>query len=149
MKTIGRVRSQQGAPSTCNLTYWEVSQQTYVQTLMASLGVVRWQNSALQGGGEGGWKQEIGCSVEGEGGMGKRFLTAHSSYFRHYIPHNTFLPRTYHYFHISQPAKNCQKNRYFVEQIHWVPLSIIKNSLGPKDPKLNTFCTSIISLTHL
>ena len=71
MKTIGRVPSQQGAPSTCNLTYWEVSQQTYVQTLMASLGVVRRQNSALQGGGGGGgWQQEIGCSVGGEGGGG-------------------------------------------------------------------------------
>ena len=97
----------------------------------------------------GNTKLGVQWGVRGEGGMGKRFLTAHSSYFRHYIPHNTFLPRTYHYFHISQPAKNCQKNRYFVEQIHWVPLSIIKNSLGPKDPKLNTFCTSIISLTHL
>ena len=70
MKTIGRVPSQQGAPSTCNLTYWEVSQQTYVQTLMASLGVVRRQNSALQGGEEGGWQQKIGCSVGGEGGGG-------------------------------------------------------------------------------
>ena len=55
MKTNGRVPSKQGAPSTCNLIYWEVSQQMYVQTLMASLGVVRRQNSALQGGGGGGW----------------------------------------------------------------------------------------------
>ena len=43
---------------TCNLTYWEVSQQTYVQILLASLGVVIGQNSALplgkRGGGEGG-----------------------------------------------------------------------------------------------
>ena len=38
-KTDGRVPSQQGAPTTCNLTYWEVSQQTYVQTLLATLGV--------------------------------------------------------------------------------------------------------------
>ena len=30
-KTTGRVPSQQGAPTTCNLTYWEVSQQTYVR----------------------------------------------------------------------------------------------------------------------
>ena len=27
-KTAGRVPSQQGAPATCNLTYWEVSKQT-------------------------------------------------------------------------------------------------------------------------
>ena len=38
-KTDGRVPSQQGAPTTCSLTYWEVSQQTYVQTLLATLGV--------------------------------------------------------------------------------------------------------------
>ena len=38
-KTDGRVPSQQGAPTTYSLTYWEVSQQTYVQTLLATLGV--------------------------------------------------------------------------------------------------------------
>ena len=46
--TNGRVPSQEGAPTTCNLTYWEVSQQTYVQTLLASLGVVIGQNSDIQ-----------------------------------------------------------------------------------------------------
>ena len=30
-KTDARVPSQQSAPTTCYLTYWEVSQQTYVQ----------------------------------------------------------------------------------------------------------------------
>ena len=39
-KTDGRILSQQGVPTTCNLTYWEVSEQTYVQTLLASLGLV-------------------------------------------------------------------------------------------------------------
>jgi len=54
-KTDGTVSSQQGTPTTCNLTYWEVSQQTYVQTLKASLGVVIGQNLDLQlGGREGG-----------------------------------------------------------------------------------------------
>ena len=53
-KTGGRVPSQQGAPTTSNRTYWEVSRQTYVQTLLASLGVVIGRNSALQWGGEGG-----------------------------------------------------------------------------------------------
>ena len=38
-KTDGRIPSRQGAPTTRNLTCWEVSQQTYVQTLLASLGV--------------------------------------------------------------------------------------------------------------
>ena len=39
-KTDGRVPSQQGAPTTYNLSYWEVSQKTYVsKTLLASLGV--------------------------------------------------------------------------------------------------------------
>ena len=66
-KTDGRVPSQQGAPTTCNL---EVSQQTYVQTLLASLGVVIGQNSALRGGLDrklGVWprKEELTASVEG------------------------------------------------------------------------------------
>ena len=46
-KTGGRVPSQQGALTTCNLTFWEVSQQTYVQTLLASLGVLIGQNSGF------------------------------------------------------------------------------------------------------
>ena len=36
---------------------------------------------------------------------------------------NTFFPRTYYFFHFSQPSKIGLKNRYFVEQIPWVPLS--------------------------
>ena len=43
-KTEGRVLRQQSAPTTCNLTYWEVSQQTHLQTLLATLGVVQGQN---------------------------------------------------------------------------------------------------------
>ena len=34
------------------------------------------------------------------------------------------LQRTCYFFHISQPAKMCLKNRYFEERIHWVPLLI-------------------------
>ena len=64
-KTDGGVNSQQGAPTTCNLTYWEVSQQPYVQTLLASLGVVKGQNSPLKWRG-GGW-QEMGV------GLGAKF----------------------------------------------------------------------------
>ena len=41
-------------PTNYNLTYWEVSQQqTYVQTLLAGLGVVIGQNSDLHLGGGG------------------------------------------------------------------------------------------------
>ena len=65
-KTDGRISSQQGTPTTSNLTYWEVSQQTKVQTLLASLVVDIGRNSALQRGvGRGG----------GGGGGGGRFLT--------------------------------------------------------------------------
>ena len=66
-KTDERVPSQQGAPTICNLTYWEVFQQAYVQTLLASLGVVTGQNWPLQLAGT--WRE--------------RFLTvAHNSYSR-------------------------------------------------------------------
>ena len=65
-KTDGRVPSQQGAPTTCNLSYREVSQQKCVQTLLASLGVVIGQNSAPQRGwGEA--KGEIHPYSRGEG----------------------------------------------------------------------------------
>ena len=47
-KTDGRFPSQQSAPKTCNLTYWEVPQLTYVKTLQASFGLVTGQNSDLQ-----------------------------------------------------------------------------------------------------
>ena len=67
-KTDGRVPSQQGAPTTCNLTYWEVSQQTYFQTLLASLGVVIGQNLVPQWGGGGGrLKSKFTLTVGGRG----------------------------------------------------------------------------------
>ena len=47
-KTDGRVPSQQGVPIICNLTYWEVSQQTYLQALLVGLGEATGQNSDLQ-----------------------------------------------------------------------------------------------------
>ena len=53
-KTDRRVPSQKGVPSTtCNPTYRELSQQTYIQTLLNSLGVVKGRNSAFQLGGGG------------------------------------------------------------------------------------------------
>ena len=85
-------------PATCNLTYSEVSQQTYVNILLGNLGVDVRQNWGRGGGGD-------------------------SSYSGHQInlytlncPRDTFLPRTYYFFQISQPAKMCLKNRYFEEE---------------------------------
>ena len=60
-KTCGRVSSQQGAPTTCNLTYGKASQQTFVRTLMASLGVVIGQYSDIQWGRRGGLRLDNGC----------------------------------------------------------------------------------------
>ena len=58
-KTDGRVPSQQGAPTTRNLTSWQVSKRTYVQKLLVSMGVVIEHNSDLQsrrgGGRKGIW----------------------------------------------------------------------------------------------
>ena len=133
-KTCGRVSSQQGAPTTCNLTYGKASQQTFVRTLMASLGVVVGQYWDVQWGREE-MRLDNGCGGRaqftrsvgggGGGGFGKQSYfrgDCQHSYSRRQIPSdtpncvfpkNSFLPRTFHYFHIPQPAKNCQKNRYF------------------------------------
>ena len=59
-KTNGRVPSQQGAPTTCNVTYWDVSQLTYVQIVLASLecgnrAKLRPSVQSGGGGGGGGW----------------------------------------------------------------------------------------------
>ena len=62
-----------------------------------------------------------------EGGRGK---IAHSSYSRHQIPSGTLnclfpcnIPsKDIFFFQISQPAEICLKNKYFEEQVHWVPL---------------------------
>ena len=74
-KTDGRVPSQQSAPTTSNLTYWEVSLQTKVQTFhTGQFGSGHREISALQwgvvggGGVVGGWVSE---------------KIAHTSYSRH------------------------------------------------------------------
>ena len=54
-------------------------------------------------------------------GVGERFRT-NSKYTL-----SCLLPATLP-FQISQPAKICLKNRYFEEQIHWVPLSCVINT---------------------
>ena len=103
-KTNGRIASQQGAPTTCNLTYCEFSQQTHVQTLLASLGVVIGQTSALQWRGRRREKAaplENWVWPEGEihwlhwgAGRGRGFWhwIAHTSYYRHYTPNPLKTP---------------------------------------------------------
>ena len=103
-KTNRRIASQQGAPTTCNLTYCEFSQQTYVQTLLVSLGVVIGQTSALQWRGRRRGKAaplENWVWPEGEihwlhwgAGRGRGFWhwIAHTSYYRHYTPNPLKTP---------------------------------------------------------
>ena len=120
-KTDEEAPSQQGAPSTFNLTYWEVSQQTF-----------KIQIQLFSGGGEGfdgNWVWPKGYIHLFSGGWGEGlrgfWQIAHSSYCTHQITSDTTIfqfPRTYYFVQISQPAKICLKNRYFEEQIHWVPL---------------------------
>ena len=98
-QTDEEVPSQQGAPSACNLTYWEVFRQTYV------IG----QNSALRGKGGGG-------------GRAKRFLTDSAQQLAPQTPTIFQFPRTYYFVQISRPAKICPKNRYFEEHINRLPL---------------------------
>ena len=63
-------------------------------------------------------------SVGGGRGGGRFLIQILSDILDYLFPSNTFLQRTYYFFHISQPAKMCLKNRYFEWQIHWVPLLI-------------------------
>ena len=70
---------RQGVPKTCNLTYWEVSQQRYLQPLLAGLGEATGQNSDLQWGVEGGietWVWSKGEFIPSGGGevSGKKLM---------------------------------------------------------------------------
>ena len=70
----------------------------------------------------------------------------HTSCSRHQIPsdpHTSWIvfypatlsfPRAYYFFHISQPAKICLKNRCFEKKFHWVPL-YFRSSLLSLHPK--------------
>ena len=144
-KSDERVPSQHGAP-TCtpwNVTYWEVSQETYVQTLPVT-GYWVWGHkekfrpSGCLGGGGGGLGKTMGVAegcnspLQWEGG-GTFWQLKQSNYSRQEIPsdaqnclfpQNTFLLWTYYYLNISQQAEIGLKNRYFEEQIHFVPVSI-------------------------
>ena len=75
----GRVPSQQGVPTTCNLTYWKVSQQGYLQALLPGLGEATGQNSDLLSGLEGGtetWMWPKGEFIPSGGGevSGKKLV---------------------------------------------------------------------------
>ena len=137
-KTNGRVPSQQGEPTTCNVTYWDVSQQTYVHRVLASLGCgnrATLRPSVQSGGGGGGgvglggveyqngkwvWpKGEIHPFSRG-GGRGLGQITHNSS--RHQIPvdtlnclfpSNTFIPSTYSFFH-SPASQSLPEERIFL-----------------------------------
>ena len=77
-KTDGRVQSQQGAPTTYNLIYWEFSQQTCVQTLLASLGVlgvVKARKSVFQWGLGRGQGRNSSLHLCVLGGGGEMFQT--------------------------------------------------------------------------
>ena len=138
-KTNGRVPSQQGAPTTCNVAYWDVSQQTYVHIVLASSGCgnrATLRPSVQSGGGWGGvgWvglstKIGNGCGLRakftpsaggGGGGRGLGQITHNSS--RHQIPldtlnclfpSNTFIPSTYSFFH-SPASKSLPEERIFL-----------------------------------
>ena len=134
-KTDGRVPSQQGAPTTCNLSYREVSQQKCVQTLLASLGVVIGQNSAPHwgwgGGGEGGLRAKFTPTVGGEGkeasenrkqqlfqmpNLESPLIIIRSSQLRHpewSISQQLFPFKDILFFQISQPAKNLSEEKIF------------------------------------
>ena len=93
---------RQGVPKTCNLTYWEVSQQRYLQPLLAGLGEATGQNSDLQWGVEGGietWVWPKGEFIPSGGGevSGKK---THARYSTHQIPTDThsyiFPSNTFH-----------------------------------------------------
>ena len=111
---------------------------------MSGLSVVIGQNSALQygeGGSIGNWVSPKGKISPFIGGRGFYRIPAFLDS-RHQIPSNTldclfpsnnFLPRTYYFFQISQPAKNWLKNKYFQEQIQWVPLRRLYRRLQCKD----------------
>ena len=118
-----------------------------------SLGVVTRHNSAPQWW-RGGFDRKLGVAQGRHSplpwGGGGVLTIVHSSCSRHQIPsdtmnclfpNNTFLPRTYYFFQISQPTKICLKNRYFEEQIHWVPLSIDASADACALISLNQFKT--------
>ena len=117
----GRVPSQQGASTTCNLTYWEVSHQTYLQTLLASLVVAKGHNSGLLSGrgGGGGGLGKIGVAKRATFSpsvkRGELLTKIHVTYSRHQLPSDTnnylhpgktLVPGTYFFLQNLPASKN-------------------------------------------
>ena len=136
-KTNARVLSHQGSHTTCNLTYSEVSQQTYVRTLETGLGVVLGKIRTFSG--EGGLEKRVSPKGEihpfsrerGLGGREKVKIIAagayhpDGSYSRHQIPFRhsdlSFFPATLSFQgHIISSTSPSQQK--FAEQIDWIPL---------------------------
>ena len=109
-KTDGRVPSQKGALTPCNLTYWEASRLTFVPPLLTSLGVGRGRNLSV-GGGEWG---------VGRGGGGFWQIT-HSSYstILHTFPKQHFPSKDIISFKSPSLQKLAWKNRYFWGTDDW------------------------------
>ena len=128
-------KSSQPARCNYNLTYLEVSQQTYVQTLLASLGVAigaKFRPSVM---GRGVFGRKIGVTYRrnspfqwwGRGGGEGLWQITHSSYSTHKIPQTPWIivfPATLslqgHIISSTSPSQKIffLKNRYFEEQIH-------------------------------
>ena len=126
-KTDGRVPSQQGATTTCNLTYWEVSQQHVWPDIT---GQVEYGHKAkfrpLVGGGDwvGRWvwpKGENYLFSGGKWGRGFWQITI-ISYSRHQIPADTLnylfpnrnnLPRINNFFPHLPASKHLPEEQIF------------------------------------
>ena len=130
-KTDGRVHSQQGAPTTGNIIYWDFPSRRMSKRYWL---VWVWSNwkSAFQCGGGGGEIHPFTCVCWGGGGGCLRQIAPLDIESPH-TPFIIYFPGTLSYkdilfFRISQPARICLKNRYFEEHIHWVPLIVEKTA---------------------
>ena len=81
-----------------------------------------------------GDRVKFSLSVRGEGGGSGCWQIPHTSYSRQQIPSdslywpfdsNHFPSKAISFYQISQPAKIWLQNRYFEEEIHWVPLHVV------------------------
>ena len=141
-KTDGRVPSQQGVPTICNLTYWEVSQQRYLQALLAGLGEATGQNSDLQWGQRGAQKhgcgQKANLSLQGVGKFLAKKLMPDILHIKSQQTSTViFFQATLSIFgHTTSSKLPSSKNwpeehMFFQKQIYWVPLihvMAVKNS---------------------
>ena len=127
-KTDGKVPSQQGVPTTCNLTYWEVSQQTYLQAPLTGLGEAQGHRTKFRPsvGGRGGHRN-MGVAkrrIYSFWGWGSFWQKTHARYSTHQIPtdthsyifpSNTFHLWTYHFFQTPIQRKTGRRTYIFLE----------------------------------